>query len=30
MSKFLEDKGLDNGSAFDFAQLEEMDPSLGI
>lgn len=30
MSKFLEDKGLENASTFDFAALEEMDPSLGL
>ena len=29
-SKFLDDKGLEQSSAYDFNALEEMDPSLGI
>ena len=30
MSKFLEDKGVENSTTYDFNALEEMDPSLGI
>jgi hypothetical protein len=29
MSKFLDDKGIENASTYDFNALEDMDPSLG-